>query len=177
MSLLIRSAPEPLRLAAAVRKESWAVEKDQPLIEPENLEQLVAASISQPRFTMWLLIVFAFMALILAAVGVYGVMSYAVSQRTHEIGIRIALGGQQREVLRLVLGRALRLILTGVAIGLTAAVALHRLLASQFYGISSTDPFTFLGVSLLLAGVALVASYIPARRAAKVDPVVALRYE
>jgi putative ABC transport system permease protein len=145
------------------------------------MSQIASASLAQRRFTVWLLSLFAAVALVLAAVGVYGVMAYSVTQRNREIGIRIALGAQARDVIRLIVGRGMVLALTGVAAGLIAAVALTRLarglLSSLLFDVSATDPLTFSVIALLLALVALLACWIPARRATKVDPMIALRCE
>jgi putative ABC transport system permease protein len=175
--LVVRTVSNPTGVAAAVRREVNGLDKDQPVSNVGTLDQLARETVAQQRFAMMLLGIFAGLALVLAAVGVYGVMSYAVTQQTREIGIRMALGAVSRDVLTLVLGRSLTLTLVGLGAGLAGALALTRFLSSLLYGISPTDPATFAGVSVLLAGVALLASYIPARRATKVDPMVALRYE
>jgi putative ABC transport system permease protein len=141
------------------------------------MEGVLAASIAQRRMSMLLVGIFASVALTLAAVGIYGVIAYSVAQRTREIGIRMALGAQSRDVLRMVVGQGMWLAGGGLALGLVAAFILTRVMASLLYGVSATDPFTFVAVSLLLALIALLASYIPARRATKVSPIVALRYE
>ena len=141
------------------------------------MEENMSTSVAQPRFRAWLIGTLALLALVLAAVGVYGVMSYTVTQRTNEIGIRVALGAQPQRVFRLVVGEGLRLALFGVGVGLVAALALTRLLHSFLFGISAYDPLTFIGVSVLLTLVAVAASYFPARRATRVDPMIALRYE
>lgn len=177
MILVVRTVSDPVNLAGAVREQVWAVDKDQPVAEMKTMEQLLEESVSQPHFSTFLLGVFAALGVILAAVGVYGVISYSVIQRTHEIGIRMALGAQPKDILRLVLGQGLKLTVVGIGIGLLGAFAVTRFLRSLLYGISPTDPMTFAGASLLLGGVALAACYIPARRAMRVDPMLALRYE
>jgi putative ABC transport system permease protein len=164
-------------LATALRSGVQAVDKDQPIYEVNALRGLLSDSITRQRFSMWLLAVFAAVALLLAAVGVFSVMSFAVAGRTHEIGVRMALGAQKWDVLRLVVGQGMMFALAGVGIGLAGSIALTRVMASQLYGVSATDPATFAGVALMLAAVALLACYIPARRAAKVDPMIALRHE
>jgi putative ABC transport system permease protein len=164
-------------MASAVQAQVTAVDKDQPVSNIQSMEQIISVSISQQRFSMLLLGIFAAVALVLAAVGIYGVMSYTVSQRTSEIGIRVALGASRSDVLRLVVGEGMRLALIGMGFGLAGALAVTRLMAAMLFGISATDPITFAAIALLLGGVALLACYLPARRAMKVDPMIALRYE
>jgi len=175
--LVVRTTSDPMTLAARLRSEVRALNKDQPVYSIRTMEQVRDHSIAQPGFRTLLLSLFGAVALVLAAVGIYGVMAYSVTQRTHEIGIRMALGAQQKDVLKLVVRQGMVLTLIGVAIGLAAASGLTRVLSSFLFGVTATDPATFVGVSLLLAGVALLACYIPACKATKVDPMVALRYE
>lgn len=175
--LSVRTSSDPLALAPAVRTQVQALDPDQPVAEVATMENLVSRSESQALFSTMLLAIFAAVALMLAAVGIYGVISYSVTQRTHEIGIRMALGAKRGDVLKLVVGQGLVLALAGIAAGLVGAFALTRFLSSMLYDVKPTDPGTFVLVSLVLLGVALPASFIPARRATKVDPMVALRYE
>jgi putative ABC transport system permease protein len=175
--LALRTKIEPQALVAAVRKEVRAIDNELPVAEISTMDQILSKSISRSRFNMMLLVTFAALAGLLAAIGIYGVMSYTVAQSTREIGIRMALGAQQNDVLRLVVGQGLVLILLGLGIGFAGAFGLTRLMASLLFGVTVTDPVTFGGVSAVLMIVATLACYVPARRATKVDPLVALRYE
>jgi putative ABC transport system permease protein len=175
--LFVRTAGDPLSLVAAVKEQIWAVDKDQTIWAVRTMEELVGRWLAPRRFNLWLLGVFAALALVLASVGIYGVISYSVSQRAREIGVRLALGAARRDIFKLVVGHGLVLTLGGVAIGLVAALALTRWLSTLLFEVSTTDPLTFASVALLLTGVALVACYLPARRATQVDPLVALRCE
>lgn len=175
--LVVKTDVDPASLAATVRKTVWEIDKDQPVSNIKTMEEILLDSIARQRFSMLLLAIFAAVALILAAVGIYGVMSYSVAQRTHEIGIRMALGAQTGAVLKLAVSYGLKLVIAGIVIGLIAAFALTRVMSTLLFGVTATDPATFTLISLLLIGVAALASYIPARRATKVDPIIALRYE
>jgi putative ABC transport system permease protein len=177
INLLTRTNVEPSSLVAAVREQVAALNKDQAVFNVRTMEDIVDQSIAPRRFSMLLLGVFAIVALALASIGIYGMMSYAVAQRTREIGLRMTLGAQSVNVLRLVIGQGMQLALLGVAIGLVASLALTRTMKTLLFGVSATDPLIFISIALLLAVAALLACWLPARRAAKVDPIVALRYE
>ena len=177
MTLVIRSGSDPARLTSAVRGEMNALDKTLPVFNVKPMEQIIGERLSPRRLATSMFAVFALLALALAGVGIYAVMSYAVSQRTHEIGIRMALGAQARDVFKLVITQGLALTLIGIVIGLAGAYALTRAMAGLLYGVTATDPLTFIGISLLLGGVAMLACYVPTRRAIRVDPMIALRYE
>jgi putative ABC transport system permease protein len=177
LTLVARTTSDPKGFAGAVRQEVSALDKDLPVSNIKFMEEIVGKSVAQPRVYALLLGIFAGLALILASIGIYGVMSYSVTQRMHEIGIRMALGARPRDVLRLVIKQGMILGIAGIIIGLIVSFALTRILASQLYGISATDPLTFTVISLLLMFVALIACTIPALRASKVDPMIAVRYE
>jgi predicted permease len=177
MSVVVRSNGEVPALLDSIRHASEQMSSEQVIYDAQTMSEIISASLAQPRFSMILLGAFAALALVLASVGIYGVISYSVGQRTHEIGIRMALGAQPLHIVRLVLREGGALAVTGVALGLASALGLTRLMAGLLYGVHATDPLTFAGVAVLLTLVALAACYIPARRATKVDPMVALRYE
>jgi putative ABC transport system permease protein len=177
MSLVARTKSDPAALIPSIRRQVGEVDSDQPIYNLKLMDELISNSISQQRFAMTLLLVFAAVAILLAGIGIYGVTSYSVTQRSHEIGIRMALGARRTDVLNMVVTQGLRLVLIGVAIGLVGAFALTRVMTGLLFGVSATDPITFLITSLGLTGVAVAASFIPALRATKVDPMVALRYE
>jgi putative ABC transport system permease protein len=176
-NLVIRTQGDPTSITAAVRKEVHAIDPDQPVADVKTMEQWVDTAVAAPRYRTLLLGLFALLALVLASTGIYGVMSYSVAQRTHEIGVRMALGARQLDVLKLVVRQGMGLVLIGVALGLAGAVALTRVMASLLFGVGAKDPVTFAVVAALLSLVAFVACYIPARRASRVDPLIALRYE
>jgi putative ABC transport system permease protein len=175
--LTIRTASDPQALVHTVRREVASLDQTQAITDVQTMEQLVSRALARPRFNTLLLGLFALMAAGLASVGIYGVMSYTVTQRTNEIGIRIALGASRLDVLKLIVGHGLKLTLIGVVLGLAGAFVLTRVMTSLLYGVSTTDPITFVLVALVLLCVSLLACYLPARRATKVDPLVALRYE
>lgn len=177
MSLVIRAPGDPLALAPAVRKAVQSIDRNQPVFNVESLDQRLSSSLAERRRRAYLLGAFAFIALLIALIGVYGVMAYSVARRTREIGVRLALGAEKSAVLRMILGQALRMALIGVILGAIAAVALTRVLSSFLYGVTATDIPTFAAVCGLLIAAVCLASLVPARRAAKVDPIVALRHE
>ncbi|HEX5736626.1 MAG TPA: ABC transporter permease [Blastocatellia bacterium] len=177
MTMVVRSAIDPVGLTGAIREEIKAIDKDLPVYSVANLESYVDRSVARRRFSTVLLMAFGAIALALAAIGVYGVMSYTVAERTREIGIRVALGAQRRDILKLVVGQASVLLIAGLAAGLAGAFALTRVMEELLFGVSATDTVIFLTVPVVLAAIALFASYIPALRATKVDPMIALRYE
>lgn len=177
LMLAVQTSTMPEALTSAIREQVRSLDPDQPVTSIRTMDQLLSRTLSEAKFTLVLFGLFAGLALVLAAIGIYGVMATTVTQRTHEIGLRMALGAQKRDVLRLVIGQGMMLVLIGVAAGLAAAVALTRLMSGLLFGVSATDPVTLVLFTTLLAAVALLACYLPARRAAKVDPMVALRYE
>jgi putative ABC transport system permease protein len=176
-TLVVRTQNNPMALSGAIRNEVLAIDREQPVSRIQTLDQVVSGSVQRDRFLMLLLGVFAAVALILAAVGLYGVMNYAVTQRTHEIGIRMALGASGGNVVKLIVGHGMMLTSIGVATGLAGAFAVTRVMATLLYEVSATDSLTFAGIAVLLSCVALVACLAPARRAIKVDPMQALRHE
>jgi putative ABC transport system permease protein len=177
LSLLVRTSSDPRKLAASMQRAIWSVDKDLPISSMATMEELRSKSIAEPRLAALMLSVFASLALILASVGIYGVMAHSVTQRMHEMGLRMALGAQRRDVLRLVVGQGTLLAAFGVVLGLAGAFPLTKVLTKFLWGVRPTDPMTFTAVVVLLALVAVFASYVPARRATKADPMAALRYE
>jgi putative ABC transport system permease protein len=177
MTLLVRTMGDPRAVVGAVRNEMRALNKDVPLFAVQTMTEQIADQLAADRVVAVLLSVFGVSALLLATIGIYGVVAFAVAQRTHEIGIRIALGADRRNILKLILGQGMVLIVIGAGVGLALALTATQLLKSLLFGVSATDPLTFVSVVLVLVGTALLACYMPARRAMKVDPLVALRYE
>jgi len=177
MALVARARENPLSLLSAVRAEVRKLDRDLPVYNIRTMDQALGSTLEHERFTVFLLIIFAAVALALAAVGIYGVMSYAISQRTREIGIRMALGARRSDVLMMVIGQGIKIAGAGILIGLVGALALTRFMETLVFGVSATDPLTYAAIALLLTLVALFACWIPARRATKVDPMIALRCE
>lgn len=176
-TLVVRTQSDPSSMVVTVRNQVQSLDKDQPVYSVKTMTELRSEALAELRFNTLMLTLFAAIALILAAVGIYGVISYSTARRTHEIGVRMALGAQPINVLKLVLGQGMILALLGIVIGLATSFALTRVLSTLLYNVKPTDPMTFVLVSVLLAFVALVATYIPARRATRVDPNIALRHE
>jgi ABC-type antimicrobial peptide transport system permease subunit len=174
---LVRTGQTPLSAMDSIAHAVAGVNNQVVVYGTVTMDEVIAGSLAAKRFAMVLLGVFAALAMVLSSIGIYGVISYLVGQRTHEIGIRMALGAERRDVLQLVLGDAGRMVIVGVGIGLAAVLGLTRMMASMLFGVSPTDPITLAGVALLLTAVSLLACYIPARRATRVDPNIALRYE
>jgi putative ABC transport system permease protein len=177
MFLVVRTSVEPTAVAGAIRQAAAEVDKSAAVSDIKTMDHIVNAAVTQPRFNLFLLGLFSGIALLLSAAGIYGVTAYSVAQRTHEFGIRMALGAQVGDVLRMIIRQGMLLISVGVAVGLVASFALTRLLRTLLFGVSVTDPLTFVAITFLLTLVALIACYVPARRATKVDPLTALRYE
>jgi putative ABC transport system permease protein len=177
MNVVVRTQGDPLSIVGAVRKEMHALDPDQPIAAVKKMSDWVDSTVAEPRYRTTLLALFAALAMILAATGIYGVMSYTVAQRTHEIGVRMALGARRFDVLKLVVRQGMLLTLVGVVLGLGGAFALTRVMSTLLFGVTAKDPVTFGVVAALLIAVAFVACFVPALRATKVDPLVALRYE
>jgi putative ABC transport system permease protein len=177
MYLVVRGNPGPAMLAQQVKSQVWRLDDKIPLTKVEPMTSVISASLAAHQFNMLLMTIFAVTALILSAVGIFGVISYSVTRRSHEIGIRMALGAKRRDVLRLVVGQGMILAATGAAIGLGAALALTRLLSSLLFGVTTSDEVVFAGAPVLLLLAGFLACYIPARKATRVDPMITLRYE
>jgi putative ABC transport system permease protein len=175
--IVVRTAMDPMQMATAIRREVRQADPRQPVADVQPMAQYVSSALARPRLYAVLLGAFASLALLLAAVGLYGLMTYAVSRRTHEIGVRMALGAQPRDVLRSMLSDGARLAMAGLVVGVACAITLSRLIAQLLYGVTTGDVVTYAGVVAMLGSVALIATWIPARRASRVDPMVALRYE
>jgi putative ABC transport system permease protein len=177
MVIVARTRVDPASLAGAIRQDVWAIDKDQPVFDVRTMQEVRSLSVGLQQFNSLMIGIFAGVALLLAAIGIYGVMAFAVTQRTREIGIRMALGARKTDVLRLIVVSGMRLAVIGLAIGLVASWVLTRFIAGLLFGVEPTDPLTFSVVSACLLGAAFLACYLPARRATKVDPLEALRYE
>lgn len=177
MIVTVRTASDPPRLAPALRQAVLEIDPTQPVSRVTSMAQRLFDAVGTPRLAALLLVVFGTVALLLAAVGIYGVISFSVVRRTREIGVRMALGAGGRDVLRMVVGQAVMLASIGVAVGVGGALALTRVIQGMLFGVNATDPFVYLAVSTLLIAIAALAAYVPARRAARISPAVALRYE
>ncbi|MFN2597485.1 MAG: FtsX-like permease family protein, partial [Pyrinomonadaceae bacterium] len=177
MTVVVRTSGDPAQIVSGVRDELRSIDGDQPVFNVRTMDRVVHESLAGPRVATWMMGVFAFVALLLATIGIYAVMSYTVAQRTHEIGVRLALGAQPRDILRLVVGQGMLLTAVGLAVGLGAALLLAQGMTKVLYDVKATDPATFATITVLLALVALAANYFPARRATRVDPMQALRHE
>jgi putative ABC transport system permease protein len=177
MTVVIKGASDPNQLISSIRGAVKEIDPDQPIYSPRTMDEIRAESVAGERLNLTLLSLFAGIALVLAIVGIYGVMSYSVTQRTHEIGIRMAIGARPVDVFKMILGHGMKLALIGVAVGLVAAFLLTRLMATMLFGVEPTDATTFGAISILLVTVALLACYLPGRRATKVEPTISLRYE
>ena len=177
MTVIIKGASDPNQLIGSARAAVREIDPDQPIYSPRTMNEIRGESVAGERLNLTLLSLFAGIALVLAIVGIYGVMSYSVTQRTHEIGIRMAIGARPRDVFTMILGQGMKLAIIGVVIGLAAAFGLTRVMASMLFGVTPTDATTFGAISALLIAVALLACYIPGRRATKVEPTISLRYE
>jgi putative ABC transport system permease protein len=177
MTVIVKGSSDPNQLISSMRGAVKAIDPDQPIYNPRTMQEIRAESVAGERLNLTLLSLFAGIALVLAIVGIYGVMSYSVTQRTHEIGIRMAIGARPRDVFAMILGHGMKLALIGVAIGLLMAFLLTRLMETMLFGVAPTDGLTFASISILLISVAMLACYLPGRRATKVEPTVSLRYE
>ena len=176
-NLVVRTDGDPIKVFPAIQTQVWSVDHEQPLTRIQTMEDVIAGSVAPRRFNMLLLVIFGAMALLLSAVGIYGVFSYSVAQRKHEIGIRMALGARAADVLKMIMKQGMGLTLAGVGIGLAAAFALTRLMKSLLYDVGASDPLTFSAAAVLLCVTALLACYLPARRATRLDPMKTLRHD
>jgi putative ABC transport system permease protein len=177
MTVLLKASSDPSQVVSSARQTVAQIDPDQPIYSVRTMSDIRAESVAPERLNLTLLSIFAGIALVLAIVGIYGVMSYSVTQRTHEIGIRMAIGAQQADVFKMILGQGMKLAFIGIGVGLVGAYGLTRLMQTMLFGVEATDKMTFAGIAVLLAVVALLACYLPGRRATKVEPTVSLRYE